>query len=189
MSRKRTKKQQKQLEELIKGFLVMFALSTYLFTKSFLATGILTFVVLGVFIGIAMIRNSKRKEKLRRSGIDEIDKMDGIQFEHYLAELFKKQGYRVEVTRSFGDYGADLVLKKENHRIVVQAKRYKSNVGVKAVQEVKSAVSHYDANEAWVVTNSGFTKQAYTLAQSNNVRLFDRDDLINMIIELNPRAS
>ena len=40
----------------------------------------------------------------------------------------------------------------------------------------------YDADEAWVVTNSYFTKQALKLAEINEVYLIDRDELIDMIL-------
>ncbi|MBY7740146.1 restriction endonuclease [Paenibacillus polymyxa] len=126
----------------------------------------------------------KRTERLKRSGIAQIDKMDGFQFEHYLGHLFRSQGYKAEVTRAAGDFGADLILSKDKKRIVVQAKRYSKNVGLKAVQEVQSARAHYRANGAWVVTNSSFTAQAYELAKSNNVRLISRDELVEMLLQM-----
>jgi restriction system protein len=49
------------------------------------------------------------KQRLAKSGIDDIDKMSGKVFEKYLEVLFEKLGYRVERTRYVGDYGADLV--------------------------------------------------------------------------------
>lgn len=78
-----------------------------------------------------------------------------------------------------GDFGADLILETETQRIAVQAKRYKSKVGIKAVQEIASAKSHYRANETWVVTNNFFTAAAVELAQSNGVKLCDRNFLID----------
>jgi restriction system protein len=49
------------------------------------------------------------KNRLAKSGINEIDHMDGLTFEKYLQVLFVKLGYRVERTQYIGDYGADLV--------------------------------------------------------------------------------
>ncbi len=75
----------------------------------------------------------------------------------------------MNVTRAAGDFGADLILKKVDKKIVVQAKRYSKNVGISAVQEVVGSKAHYNADEAWVVTNSGFTEAAIDLARSNDV--------------------
>ena len=59
---------------------------------------------------------------------------------------------------------------------------YAVAISTKAVQEIIGAVKMYDANEAWVVTNSYFTKQAIKLAEINEVYLIDRDELIDMIL-------
>ncbi|WP_342591586.1 restriction endonuclease [Paenibacillus shirakamiensis] len=68
--------------------------------------------------------------------------------------------------------------------MVVQAKRYSKNVGLKAVQEVQGAKAHYKASEAWVVTNSDYTQQAYNLAKSNQVKLINRDQLIEQLLQM-----
>lgn len=68
------------------------------------------------------------------------------------------------------------------HKIAVQAKQYKSNVGIKAVQEISAAKLHYVADEAWVVTNSFFTKAAGELARSNKVKLVNRDELVEILL-------
>ncbi|HEY9569713.1 MAG TPA: restriction endonuclease, partial [Metalysinibacillus sp.] len=80
-----------------------------------------------------------------------------------------------------GDYGADLILHKDGQKIVVQAKRYKNNVGIRAVQEIIPAVAYYKADVAWVVTNSYLTKQAQNLADSNDVVIIDREELMKWL--------
>jgi len=126
---------------------------------------------------------NEEKQKILQVGMDEIDRMDGTQFEKYLGALFTDRGYKVQYTPATGDYGADLLLHKENRTIAIQAKRYKSPVGVKAVQEVSGAKGYYRTNEAWVITNNTFTKNACNCAERLNVRLIDRSDLINLIAE------
>lgn len=125
-----------------------------------------------------------KNRRLMQSGIREIDEMDGFQFEQYLALLFKKHGYNVKVTKSRSDFGADLILTKNGVKTVVQAKRYASNVGIKAIQEIIGAVKHYNADQSMVVTNSYYTKAAMELARTNNVELINRDQLVNMLLEV-----
>ncbi|UFJ43060.1 restriction endonuclease [Brevibacillus humidisoli] len=146
------------------------------------------FALFGVALAFRFLLDSFAREKLRKSGITDIDKMDGHQFEHYLALLFQSQGYKAKVTRAAGDYGADLILEKGNSKIVVQAKRYGKNVGVSAVQQVVGSRAHYGASDAWVITNRDFTEAAQNLAKSNQVRLINRGELIDMILKLNPAA-
>ena len=94
-----------------------------------------------------------------------------------------KNSYEVSLTPDTQDYGADLILYKNGLKTVVQAKRSKNPVSVKAVQEVASAVRHYKANKAMVVTNTRFTNNAFNLAYSNEVELWDRNKLIKFILD------
>lgn len=47
-------------------------------------------------------------------------------------------------------------------------------------------MDHYGASSVWVVSNRDYTEQAYTLAKSNGVRLVNREQLIEMILAVNP---
>jgi restriction system protein len=185
---RKNKKQQKQMEELLKLLLVMIALGSYLYTNSIVTTGFIVGIAMILLVIISIWKGNLKREKLRKSGMQEIDKMDGIQFEYYLKELFKSQGYIVEVTKASGDFGADLILKSKEKKIVVQAKRYTNNVGIKAVQEISAAMKYYNAHECWVVTNSYFTKAAEKLASTVGVRLIDRNELIDSIVRMNPNV-
>ena len=142
-------------------------------------------VFIGCFLLFALIVNVLRELKLRKSGILDVDKMSGRKFEEYLQVLLKGKGYHVNLTPVSGDYGADLVLSAKGKKIIVQAKRYQKKVGVKAVQEIATAKSHYKADECWVITNSYFTEPAKKLANSNQVRLVDRKQLMNWMIQEN----
>jgi restriction system protein len=184
MPKKRSKKREKQIEsQIMLGLMAAFFLS-YVLTGSIGVSIILTSIVSIIALVFFIYQCIERRKNLRKSGISDIDKMDGIQFEFYLKELYTALGYKTKITQSSGDFGADLILEIGSKRIVVQAKRYSKNVGVKAVQEIKTAQLHYKADESWVVTNSYFTKQATTLAVSNAVVLIDRDLLIKTILKM-----
>ncbi|MFP7416054.1 restriction endonuclease [Priestia filamentosa] len=126
-------------------------------------------------------------KRLAKSGIPYIDQMEGFQFESYLKALFQGLGYKAQVTPKSGDFGADLIMTGQQ-KIVIQAKRYgrKNRVGISAIQQVYGAQAYYKADEAWVITNSFFTKSARVLAEACNVQLFDRKALQELILEVNP---
>lgn len=186
MKKRKSKKQAKKESELIFSSILVLGLIVYYFTGDLITIGIAIFVGVSIWILITFLKEKKKENDLRQSGIYDIDKMDGIQFEHYLSAIFKSQGYNVKVTKATGDYGADLVLTKESEKIVVQAKRYSKNVGISAIQEITASKSYYNATRAWVVSNSFFTKSAIELAQSNGVELLDRKALINLVLKVNP---
>ncbi len=114
--------------------------------------------------------------------MEELDRMEGHEFEYACAELLRHAGYRdVTVTQGAGDYGIDILARRGTVRYAVQCKRYNSNVSVKAVQEAGIGCDYYHCDAAAVMTNSNFTKQAINLAQTTGVRLWDRSFLYELI--------
>jgi restriction system protein len=155
-----------------------------LFIFIFLITKIVPFI-------ITYVKGLIIKNKLKKANIKDIDKMSGLDFEIYLSILFKELGYKAVVTNGSHDFGADLILKKGSHKIVVQAKRYgyKQNVSIGAIQEVFASQRYHNANESWVITNSFFTKSAIKLAKPCNVVLKNRYDLVNWILKIQPNTT
>lgn len=121
--------------------------------------------------------------------IERIDIMSGIEFEHFLNDLFSKDGYKTEITKASGDQGADLIVEKFGERTVVQAKRYSNAVSNSAIQEVVAAKAHYNCSRTIVITNNYFTKSAIELAYSNKVELCDREMLKSKLEEYNLKVS
>ncbi|WP_227002605.1 MULTISPECIES: restriction endonuclease [Bacillaceae] len=164
-------------------FLVMF----YLFTFPLVIVGF-------VWLMRRWMKRHREKQAFQRvvqSGIRSIDQMDGHQFEYFLGQLLKELGYRsVKGTKRSNDFGADLLMEKEK-KIVVQAKRYgyKQRVGIQAIQQVFAAIPFYQAQEAWVVTNSFYTAAARKLAQACGVHLLDRWRLQQFIVNVNPEMT
>ena len=113
----------------------------------------------------------------------ELDQLTGVEFEEFLAGLFRAQGYAAELTPTSGDYGADLILSKDGRRIAVQAKRYMGSVGVQAVQEALSGQAYYKCHTAWVITTGAFTTNALELAQKSGVKMIGRSDIGNLMAQ------
>ncbi|EMR04972.1 EcoKMrr [Bhargavaea cecembensis DSE10] len=181
-----TRKKNDQLTSGLTGLLFAAGGLTYINTQSIEAAA---FIFFGGAIGLILILFAlglMKERKLNASGIRQVDEMNGKEFEQFLKLRYEARGYQVRRTPYQNDFGADLVMQRDGRRIVVQAKRWKQNVGIKAVQEVVAARSHYKAQDAWVVTNSQFTKAAKELASSNGVRLVDRAQLIHILLEKQP---
>lgn len=120
-----------------------------------------TFIVLT--FGLIIFLSLKSREKLQSSGIAIIDQMSGTNIEFLLLEYFKKLGYRGKLTSEYEDYGADLLLLKENVRYVVQATRWNQKGGVKTVvktvQEVVAVIKYYKADIGILITNNFFYRK------------------------------
>lgn len=180
--RKKRKRNRKRLPILTLLFIALAGYAGWYVQPTFEAIGYGIACYFVLYIVFKIWLKSRKTAKLRKSGIREVDQMSGEDFERFLGELFKRRGFKVSYTATSGDYGADLILKDGQDVIAVQAKRYASSVGVKAVQEIIGAVKMYNATEAWVVTNSHYTRQAEKLADINDVYLIDREELIQLIL-------
>jgi hypothetical protein len=126
---------------------------------------------------------------LRSVDMNALDRMTGLEFEHALAQLFADLGFGAVVTQASRDYGADVVLSRGDQKVVVQAKRHVGTLGLEAVQQASAARQHYGAVRAIVVTTSGFTGPARTLAQTTGVELWDRNRLNEELASVAERRS
>ncbi len=136
--------------------------------------------ILVIVTGIMFIFYLKR----RRIQPLPVDEMEGHDFEYYCANLLSANGFQdVEVTRGSGDFGVDILAKKEDITYAFQCKCYDKPIGVKAVQEVYAGKDYYDRMIGVVITNQYFTEPAVKLASKLNVILWDRDYLNDLIGE------
>lgn len=157
--------------------------SVYIYTKTnSITTAIAFFItVIALIIVLGIIKKAKRRKFYLSSGIDVVDKMSGEEFERFLLAHFKNLGYKGDTTPKTNDYGADLILNKDNVKMVLQAKRWTSKVGIEAIQQIVAAINYYGAHKGIVITNNYFTKNAFELAQRNHIELWDRNKLIEIM--------
>lgn len=116
---------------------------------------------------------------------DDIQSLNGPEFEVFLANLLTKMGYRTEVTKISGDQGCDIKASINGMTFAIQAKNYSYPVGNKAVQEAIAGKGFYGLGKAWVITNSTFTTQAKELADKTDTLLWDGEQLKQAIDHVN----
>lgn len=186
MARRRRQRRSSYMDDLPIGafVLILFAAIPSIISKYwYLLLGLI--VALVVVVSFILVRKHKKK-KTKIFLMNEIDSLDGIAFEEYMADMLRRMGYKsVTVTKASGDFGVDITAKLNNELWVFQCKRYTGNLGVKPVQEVFAGAAKYHADKAVVVTNSFFTVAAQELAGDTNVMLWDRDRLSKILESIN----
>jgi restriction system protein len=115
----------------------------------------------------------RRGVAYRAAGLDRIDTMSGVEFEQYVAAVFRGLGYEVSTTKATGDFGVDVVATKNGIRTAVQCKRQGTPVGGAAVQQVVSGAAMHVCNSTAVVSNRSFTRAAQKLAGVHGCRLIE----------------
>jgi hypothetical protein len=106
--------------------------------------------------------------------------MSGLDFEHALAEIFSRHGYDVSLTKSSGDEGVDISLRKDNRIGIVQCKRWGKPVGVSVLRDVLGTRIAHKADFAIVACTGGFTRPARTFAQQHAISLLTLENILKM---------
>lgn len=137
----------------------------------------------GVFLALLVLLLC-RTVKNRRRYPDEMDLMEGHEFEYFCADLLRRKGFiEVEVTKGSGDYGIDILAEKDGVTYAVQCKCYTAPIGVKAIQEAYAGRDYYDRMVGAVMTNQYFTAPAVEAAKKLKILLWDRGYLDRMMEE------
>lgn len=133
-------------------------------------------------------RSVHEQQKQQALSMADVNAMDRLEFEKYVAQLLKSQGYtNVTLTERY-DYGVDIISVRDGIRWGVQVKRYGDLVKAAAVRQVVTALNHYKCQRAMVVTNSVFSRPAKSLAASNNCTLVDHEILSEWIFQFQRRS-
>lgn len=132
---------------------------------------------------IQLLQNQMKQTKQKVSfsqtiSLEYIDNLDGFEFEDFTKDLLESLGFNnCRTTQSTGDYGIDVIAEKDGIMYGIQCKKYKNEVGNKAIQEAYSGKNYYNCHVAVVLTNNYFTSNAINQAEKNGVVLWDRDKL------------
>ncbi len=128
------------------------------------------------------IRQQQEKQYFQRiNRLEEIQKIDPIQFEKLVSSLFKKIGYDVLLTKASGDEGIDIILSKSGKKSIVQCKRYSGTVGQPVARDLYGSMIHNRAEEAYLITTGVFSLPAQTWATGKPIHLVDGKMLVEWI--------
>jgi len=160
---------------------------------------ILEWIVLIIIISaLVLVRKKYKKEQLlreaeerrleleRQGNLKKLQKMNGIEFEHYIGDLFIELGYQAHETKSSGDGGKDIMIYKDNYFAVVECKCYKrgNKISRPQIQQFHSALIDSAAEEGYFITTSDFTKHAKNYVLDKPIILINGQKLVKLIQEV-----
>lgn len=115
--------------------------------------------------------------------------MDEYEFEHLIADLWKRRGWNTTVTSGSNDRGIDVIAEKHSpfyQKQLIQAKcfAHDNTIGSPDIQQYSSLRHQENGVDAVVVvTTSSFSRQATEIATDLNVKLIDGNTLYDLITE------
>jgi restriction system protein len=137
---------------------------------------------LAVLAVLRVVSYVLRWYRLVRAGMNQLDRMTGRQFAERLEDMFTRLGYGVKLVSARRDGSAVLVLTGDDFTTIVRAEqRTSGRVASPSVQAAVAAQAKYNCAAALVVTNQEYTPKAKALAVANDVVLWNRDALAQML--------
>lgn len=139
---------------------------------------------------INLLKEVKCNQYLFPTSLNEIDEMSGEEFEDFLFWYYKKAGYEVKKTPKINDSGIDLIVRFFNEEtnkeesIGVQAKRWSSKVPKEQIVKMSEAKDFYELNYLFLITTSKLTSEANLYAQNHDIRIKDRNTILEMLDDL-----
>ena len=138
------------------------------------------------------VQHSQKKPPTKQKIADPISQLlthvDGYTFEHFIADLWERQGWETHVTDGSGDEGVDVVARRhEPYRLVsnIQVKHYTDTVISRPdVQQYSGLHQLMDVDIVAIVTSSSFSGPAQDWAEKTNVKLVDGNGVARLIDEL-----
>lgn len=111
------------------------------------------------------------------------------EFEAFVASLWSEMGWDTEITQSSRDKGVDIIATKSgiyDKKVVIQAKCYSdgNKIGRPDIQQYSTLQQQVSgADSVIVVTSSGFTNEALSLAEELNVKTVSGNELSQSAIQ------
>ncbi len=148
---------------------------------SALAYGLLAICLVGAAVSLTR-RLKQRLLFTKQTSIRSIRELSWLEFEHFVLEAFRRQGYDAQLTNAGADGGVDVTLQGEDGLKLVQCKQWKTTrVGVKAVRELAGVVSGRKAQGGIFVCSGTYTDDARAFARNANIELIDGKQLEKLI--------
>lgn len=139
---------------------------------------------------INLTKETKYKQYLFPTTIEEIDEMSGIEFEDFLYWYFKVNNYEVIRSARSNDCGIDLIINfineetGEQQSIGIQAKRWNSPVPKNELIKMEEGRTLYKLDFLFIVTTSRLTSEAKYYANSKNIEIKERDFVKRILNDL-----
>ncbi|WP_332405532.1 restriction endonuclease [Vibrio metschnikovii] len=120
-----------------------------------------------------------------------LNNLSWLEFEGYIGEFFKQQGY--EVKQAFSqkpDGGVDIWMRKDGQLTLVQCKHWKSRkVGIQILREMYAVMIENNASKMIIVTSGDFTSEAIKYALDKRLWLINGGELVQMIEQVRNRPT
>lgn len=118
--------------------------------------------------------------------IPTLQAMNPYVFEHFIADLWREQGYKCYVRPESNDKAIDVIARKRGiggKTVAIQVKRHGDNndLGSPDIQQYYGMATQVGADESVVITTGYYTEPARDVAKSLGVQLINGEELVGLV--------
>ncbi len=153
----------------------------YLVTRRSVAGVVASLVAL---LGLAGQLERRKRHRLfgLNQDLDSVRALGWRDFERWVAEAFRRQGYDVQETADGADGGVDLVLLRRGETSYVQCKQWRARkVDVRRVRELYGVMAAGSVSRGIVITAGRFTSAAEKEADDKPIQLIGGGNLLRLL--------
>ncbi len=114
----------------------------------------------------------------------DLTKVSPTEFEELVANIFRRLGFRTNMTKQTGDGGVDIEARYDGEifkgTYLIQCKHWQKNVGEPPLRDLYGVVQDRNALKGILVTSSGFSPKAKEFTRGKNIDLIDGDTLAKL---------
>lgn len=143
--------------------------------------------IVGILLGAVLaftLYNKGKYELKRRIRIRDIMNMSPIDFEHYIARIYKKNGYHTVVTPPSGDGGKDIIAYKSRRKYYIECKHFDADgvVGRPIAQKLVGAMyaDNVPVSNGIIVTTGKYSKPCLEYCKECGIKTLNINDILNM---------
>jgi restriction system protein len=134
----------------------------------------------------ALVLRDSELKRLRRGWLSKSElylRMNSREFEDAIAALFRELGYEVKQTPYSNDRGKDAVAWKDGKKFLIECKRYEATnpIGRRELQIFVAAMKEENAQGGFYVNTGRFASTAPEYAGQNQIELYDRARLPELV--------
>jgi len=193
---KRYKRRDEESAELLLLLIVLAGIALVYYFKTYKSEIIFygsLFLVLIVIIVLVLILRNRRRKKRRFEDVDKwhsdrdllnrLRSMHPTEFEEYIADLYRRLGYKTEKVGGSYDGGIDVIATKNGVKLYIQCKKHiKRKAGVHDIRDFYGAMAGKLSKAKGIfITTNIFTTEAEKFAEDKPIELIDHHGLIDLI--------
>lgn len=124
--------------------------------------------------------NIRIQEEENRKQIKWWNDLSGFRFEKEVTSFLRGKGYDVEHTGQCGDGGVDIIMNNDGRKIIIQCKRYKSQISPHTIRDLYGTIKSMEVDEGWVITTSRFSSGSINFSHGKPIRLLTIQNMLDI---------